>query len=308
MNKLFEYYSKRDLKLMKKLVMDQNFDDFDEKDKYGVTVFNYACKSDEIEIVELFINAPNFKSINKKDNDMTPFISACLYGCVKTAKLLMKAPGFNSLNESDHAGRTALHWASWKGYTEIVKLLINNPETDINIKHIFGQTAFHFACQNGYNDIVKLFINAPKFNSLNEKDINKKTPLDYTLNSDVVEELLKRPDIIIPNNFKSKSEYINKLIELFKMDPKRTRTKLQLKETIDVYRLIVFLSDGYFVLNKNTENNNGYHFMNIACQLPLELQMLLIRRLTGLSGNNIFTELFNDKLQNFVNRFVYIKN
>ena len=49
-------------------------------------------------------------------------------------------------------------FASRKGHLEIVKLLIANKITDINIQNNNGVTALMFASQKGHLEIVKLLI------------------------------------------------------------------------------------------------------------------------------------------------------
>lgn len=69
-----------------------------------------------------------------------------------------------NINKQDIFGRTALMWASNKGYTEIAKQLIDNG-ADVNIKNNNGFTALMSASMNNHIDIVKLLLD-------NNADVN----------------------------------------------------------------------------------------------------------------------------------------
>ena len=68
-------------------------------------------------------------------------------------------------------GWTALMWACYEGYLEIVKLLIANG-ADIYLKHSGGKTAFVIARERGYVDIVNVI--ASHVANINLNDINLK--------------------------------------------------------------------------------------------------------------------------------------
>ena len=93
---------------------------------------------------------------------------------------------------------------------------------------------------------------------------------------------------------------IKELIKRYKKDPQTVRSKLILKDNINVYRHIVFLCDGYYELDENTENNNGLRFLKIASRLPLELQMTLTHRLCGSSKAIITGKQFDENIKRYV--------
>lgn len=52
----------------------------------------------------------------------------------------------------------ALHWAAWKGYEGLAKLLLDKG-FDVNLRTTFqGKTALHFAALKGHNSIIRLLI------------------------------------------------------------------------------------------------------------------------------------------------------
>jgi ankyrin repeat protein len=80
--------------------------------------------------------------------------------------------------------RTPLYWASEKGYTEIVKLLIERG-ADVNACDEFGETPLHRASYNGYLEIASILIkekaniHAKCVKADVSGNIFKNTPLNY---------------------------------------------------------------------------------------------------------------------------------
>lgn len=69
----------------------------------------------------------------------------------------MLTQGSVNVNEKDENRRTALMWASEKGHTEIVKLLIEKGVC-VNDKNEQGETALTYAVSNNHAEIVKILI------------------------------------------------------------------------------------------------------------------------------------------------------
>ena len=138
----------------------------------------------------------------------------------------------------------------------------------MNEKNNDGNTPFLLACCNGHKEIVEL--------------------------------LLTCRDIIVPDDIKTENEKIKELIERYKKNPETVRLNLILKGNINLYRHIVFMCDGYYKLNENTENNRATRFMKIASVLPLELQMTLIHRLSGSSRTIITSKQFDENIAKYI--------
>ena len=86
--------------------------------------------------------------------------------------------------------RTPLHLAAFKGYKDVVELLLAN-KAEVNAKDNNGQTPLHVAALKGHKDVAELLL-ANKA-EVNAKDNNGETPLHLAALSghkDVVELLL----------------------------------------------------------------------------------------------------------------------
>ncbi|RAQ58980.1 ankyrin repeat-containing protein [Aspergillus flavus] len=62
------------------------------------------------------------------------------------------------INAKDNHGTTALHWAVRNGHKAMVKLLVNNKNTNINAKDSYGRTALHWAARSANKDIMSLLL------------------------------------------------------------------------------------------------------------------------------------------------------
>jgi hypothetical protein len=192
-----------------------------------------------------------------------------------------------------------------------------NPDY-LNEKDNHGFTPFHIACVKGHTKVVKYLISVPGFSSLNVRTNHGYAPCNLTnihCQIDVMKELLKHSNIETPQKLpegypvvigtKWNRNIMNRLIESYTNDPITTRMKLIFHENMMTYRLIVFMCDGYYKLNPNSDNQKAIRFFKIVRELPLELQMMLIHRMSKSSKNNISGRLFDDSLREFISKYVY---
>jgi len=68
------------------------------------------------------------------------------------------------VNLKNNDGNTNLIRAVFKGYSDIVKLLLNNKDIDVNIQNQLGYTALMDAARQGYKDVVELLLNHKNIN------------------------------------------------------------------------------------------------------------------------------------------------
>ncbi|AYV76529.1 MAG: hypothetical protein Terrestrivirus8_22 [Terrestrivirus sp.] len=304
MFELHELCENGDIEVVKKYISDFGTNSLNEKNDRGATSFLLACSQGHKEIVELLIKTNGFSSLNEKDNSgATPFFVACYYGEEEIVEILIKTNGFNSLNEQNNSGETPFLAVCMtpQGNEKIAELLIRTDGFDsLNEEDCYGQSPFWWACLHGHIKIIELLIKAKGFNGMNGE--NNKPFYTACCNDhiEIVELLLMCYDIIIPDDIIINSDEMEDLIERYKKDPETVRLNLILGDNIDLYRDIVFMCDGYFELDESSENTNGVKFMKIARQLPLELQMVLIHRMSGSLMNNITGKQFNENIAKYI--------
>lgn len=92
----------------------------------------------------------------------------------KVIRLLQE--GHNA-NEEDQDGNTPLMFAAATGHLEILKTLLNHPDTDVNHDNRKGYTALMKAAQHGFTEGVKILLKHPEI-QVNHKNLYNKTALD----------------------------------------------------------------------------------------------------------------------------------
>ena len=83
-------------------------------------------------------------------------------------------------NEKHLQGITLLHYASWKGKTKLVQMLIQKADISVNKSTITGITPLMRAAFYGHYEIVEALINHPKIN-LNKRNGKGNTALDMAI-------------------------------------------------------------------------------------------------------------------------------
>ena len=77
--------------------------------------------------------------------------------------------------------RTALHCASYGGFTECLNVLLSEGQANINLQDSEGITALHWACSAGNIEAIHLLISAGANVNMMEVDGERLTPLDYAI-------------------------------------------------------------------------------------------------------------------------------
>ena len=90
-------------------------------------------------------------------------------------------------------GTTPLMWAVSFKHNSIVKLLLDQPAVDVNVKDDNGRTALHWAAWNNNAEGARMLLLHKDFNSANVTDNGDRTALMvavYNSNEEVLRELV----------------------------------------------------------------------------------------------------------------------
>ena len=128
---------------------------------------------------------------------------AARMGSEKTTEILLRIGAEPNSTIVDR--RTPLNIAAQQGHYDIVKALIADQRTDVNLKGKLGRSPLSLAAGNGHLDVVELLLKHEQTRH-DEKDDNQWTPLFWAIGGnhlDVVRALLKSGSVNINHTDKT---------------------------------------------------------------------------------------------------------
>ncbi|NXU58483.1 AKD1B protein, partial [Turnix velox] len=128
------------------------------KNEEGMNVLHFAAQTNNIKIVDYFIQDLHLNELNKPDEKgKKPFLLASEKGHVDMVNNLINLKMFTS--EKDKEGNTALHLAAKNGHVEVVEILLEQWE-EINDFNENGETPFYLSVEGGHEKCAELLLEA----------------------------------------------------------------------------------------------------------------------------------------------------
>lgn len=171
----------------------------------GVTLLMYACHDGQYKLAELLINKYR-ANVNKQVDSTMPLMMACdcqAKDAAHVAEMLVRLLLSHGavINVSDKYGMTPFMFACRKGFTAIVRLLIN--EVSFDAVDNQGCTPIFHAIEHNHADIVKLLVDAGvNVTIANNKGYTPKQVAEFHGFYDLLEFLPReRSTYIVPSKF-----------------------------------------------------------------------------------------------------------
>ncbi|KAK5989337.1 Erythrocyte ankyrin [Cladobotryum mycophilum] len=124
-------------------------------DPAGWTPLHHAAGDNQIEAVKFLIrNGADATALT--NNGLTLLHLAARDGNIELVELLLATPGIRA-SQADDYGRTALFYASMRGYVDVVRLLLLN-KAEVNTKDLYNSSAIFAATRNGHQDVVETLL------------------------------------------------------------------------------------------------------------------------------------------------------
>ncbi|KAG9273682.1 KN motif and ankyrin repeat domain-containing protein 4-like [Astyanax mexicanus] len=141
-----------------KILLDTGVCEVDKRNKIGYTAMMLACLVPVDSPVEMKAVQQLMKlsDVNARAGQVgqTALHLAVRHGRVSTVQLLL-AQGAN-INAQDRAGTTALISACDRGHADIVRILLEDPDCDVNLTDKGGRSALSLATQASHTEIADL--------------------------------------------------------------------------------------------------------------------------------------------------------
>jgi ankyrin repeat protein len=175
----------------------------------GYTPFFWACKNSFSIILALLLERGDLNVELRGINTYTPLMEVVNNGQLFLTRSLLKKGA--DPNAQTNIGFGPLHFAAEKGYVDIIKPLMNNKKTDINLKNDNLRTPLHIACINGQYESILQLLCSNKI-KINAQDKYGFTALMYSIQQGhlaCLKLLVNKDAEIIASNRLSKSFYID---------------------------------------------------------------------------------------------------
>jgi len=217
----------------------------------------------------------------------------------KLAELMRQDPGFD-VNKEDGHWRSLLHHTCYDSRrSAVIPLLLAHPNIDVNLKDKNEWTPFYYACVFGSSTCVHEVLKDSRVD-VNVPNNDGYAPLwraAYGGHLNVIQWWIasgREMDLGTPGDSKTGVIWTAQkqgrtalvtLLERFREIPEETRHQVRLEigwcdnVAAEMFALVVFVSDGLLQMKGSTTTPSpSARFFNIAKRLPLELQMVLCRR------------------------------
>jgi len=147
------------------------------KSEHSMMPLHWAASDGKLGAIKYLLD--HNVSINVQDgNGCTPVVIAAQHEQHNTVVLFLKNGADMNLRDSN--GDTALHWAAYKGFSELVGLLSHTCPGAVDAADDYGQAPLHLAALRGNVDALEYLVIDCKA-EMTKKDKNGLTPLDLAV-------------------------------------------------------------------------------------------------------------------------------
>jgi len=214
----------------------------------------------------------------------------------------------------------------FRGKAAIVALFLGHPEVNVNAQSVYGNTALILACRNGEVSVVEMLLADPRVD-VRLHNVNYETPLWAAVRSHNM-EIVKRlvaSGRALGEDIKATWDHpctpleaargqgdlaACDLLDSLARDPAATRHALQIELNVplafavNLFSLVVLLCDEHLSLGEHTTGlGAGVRFYSILGKVPMELQMIVTRRVFGVAGDLIKSERLEPALRHILRLF-----
>lgn len=147
----------------------------DRKNVNGEAPVHWAAKASNFQAIQALVKGDHGMLSQRDCEGFTPFIFLSQNDNAPIMEWVYLR-GI-SVEEQDNFGRTALHWACYRGHRRTVQWLLSR-SADISHRDHEGMTAMHWAALKGHDAVADMLINVGAVNLLHLPDGQGDTPMD----------------------------------------------------------------------------------------------------------------------------------
>ena len=203
------------------------------------------------------------------------------HGHAEVVKLLLAHPGIN-VNVQDSNRFTPLVFGCVYGRVSVVKLLLKDPRVDVVVSDMMGCPPLWWAAAEGHLEVIEWFLASGRDFDVNQagrdwKNGVRSTPIQVATQKELEDGVT--------------------LLKRFTANPAMTRHELRVRLVpeelaAELFALTVFLCDDLLCLKTPTKvtATAASRFFDVVKRLPMELQMVLCRRVFGSAKDSVLSK------------------
>jgi ankyrin repeat protein len=149
------------------------------RDGHGQTPLRHAFDMGQAGVMKMLLPHMGLQGLEERiEMKWTPLMEACGEGKVGLVREIVQHMGLQELEERDNKERTALHWAAFGGYNEVVAILMDKG-AQAGIRDANDVTPLMWAASRGHLGVVQLIVQHTGGQGLDATDKCDKTALHW---------------------------------------------------------------------------------------------------------------------------------
>jgi ankyrin repeat protein len=139
---------------------------------------HWAAAEGQVDAIQFFLN--HNQNINAQDGSNACSVAVIAVQFNQLRSLVYLAKRGADLTIRDNSGDHCLHWSAYKGYEELIHVVLYFLPSELNARDNFGQTALHLAAIKGHTEMIRSLIEEYKAD-YSMQDKGGLTALDHSI-------------------------------------------------------------------------------------------------------------------------------
>ncbi|ETW01979.1 serine/threonine protein kinase [Aphanomyces invadans] len=128
---------------------------------YSRTALMYACDNGHTDVVAALLQHKDINVNLENESEETALMFAANAAILR---MLLARPEIHSINKRNTSGNAVVNHAAWRGLTDVMQVLLAQPDIDVNFENRAGNTVLYHACSEGFPEVACMLLAWPHIN------------------------------------------------------------------------------------------------------------------------------------------------